>query len=105
MKTLDTHGLKIDLDSLKEASDYTAGSYADRGHVDIFYDRITGKVWGVFNTRGNWTEYRMYPEIIQVGGTLGKRSQQAILDMIDETISEMKYAAEQLGEEYTDTFI
>ena len=104
MSQLNTYGLKIDLNSLSETSEYTEGNYADRGRVDIFCNRRTGAVWGIFNLQDHWQEYRNNPEIIPVGHTDRKISQQTILDMINDKISYLKYVADQIGEEYTDIF-
>ena len=104
MEKLKMHELKINLEQLKSTAEYTEGYYADRGRVDIYYDRLTGEIWAKFFTDGNWCEYRQNPEVIRVISVQQKISQQDILDQINEEIARMKYAAKEIGEEYTDTW-
>lgn len=104
MYTIDTHGRKIKLDSLATTSEYTDDILPPGGRIDIFYNRINGRVWGTFELENNWTEYRQNPEVIRVGSTDEKLSQQEIADMIDDEVGQLEYYAEQIGEKYSDTF-
>ena len=102
-KTIDTHGLNIDLESLKECSDYTETLY-NGSRVDIFFDRRDGQVWGVFEISGNdWTQYHA-PEIIRICGVRRHYSPQWIADRIAETIADLRYIAGKNGVPYTDDF-
>ena len=103
MHTVDTHGRKIKLDSLAETAEYTGDILPLGGRIDIFYNRITGGVWGTFEVENNWTEYRRNPEVIRVGSTDEKLSQEEIADMIDDKVGQLEYYAEQIGEVYSDT--
>ena len=103
MKKIDTHGLNIDMKSLKECSAYTE-TLCNGSRIDIFYDRRDGQVWGRFEISGNdWTQYRA-PEIVKICGVRRHCSAQWIADQIAEAIAELRSVAKQLGEPYTDDF-
>ena len=103
MTTINTHGLTVNLEDLQSTSDYTETLFQG-ARVDIFYDRLTGEVWGkFFADQNSWCEYR-YPEIIRVCSTRRHHSPQWIMDRIDEAVSELRHVAETLGQEYTPTF-
>lgn len=100
---VNTHGLKIDLDSLKECSAYTETLY-NGSRVDIFYDRRDGQVWGKFEvSENNWTQYHD-PEIVRICGTRRHHSAQWIADRIAETVAELRHIANYLGVPYADDF-
>ena len=102
-KTIDTHGLDIDLMSLKECSDYTETLY-NGSRIDVYYDRRDGQVWGKFEPSGNdWTQYNA-PEIVKVCGVRRHHSPQWIADRIAETIAELEHVVNELGVPYTDSF-
>lgn len=100
---VNTHGLKIDLDSLKECSAYTETLY-NGSRVDIFYDRRNGQVWGKFEAGENdWTQYRA-PEIVKICGVRRHYSPQWIADRIAETVAELRQIADHFGVPYAADF-
>ena len=86
---INTHGRKINMEDLAEASDYTRGLGSRTGeYMEIFYDKSTGEVWGKYHwDREEWTVYHD-EDVVKVGGVNRFKSRQQIADMIAETLAE-----------------
>lgn len=86
---INTYGRKINMETLANASEYTKGLGSRTGeYEEIFYDKSTGEVWGVYHWgREEWTVYHD-ADVIKVGITTRYKSQQQIADMIDNTLTE-----------------
>lgn len=86
---INTHGRNINMEGLAKASEYTKGLGSRTGeYEEIFYDKSTGEVWGVYHwDREEWTVYHD-ADVIKVGITTRYKSQQQIADMIDNTLTE-----------------
>lgn len=86
---INTHGRKINLETLTNASDSTKGLGSRTGeYVEIFYDESTGDAWCKYHwDREEWTVYHD-ADVIKVGITTRYKSQQQIADMIADTLAE-----------------
>lgn len=86
---INTHGRNINLEDLAKASEYTKGLGSRTGeYEEIFYDKSTGEVWGVYHwDREEWTVYHD-ADVIKVGIATRYKSQQQIADMIADTLAE-----------------
>lgn len=89
MARINTHGLKIK--ELRKASGKTEnyGAYSDR-YNEIFYDRVTGEVWTIFQVslgQNWWTEYHD-ANIIKIGNTQHHMTMQQIADAIRDAVDE-----------------
>ena len=86
---INTHGRNINMEDLAKAADYTKGLGSRTGeYAEIFYDKSTGEVWGVYHwDREEWTVYHD-ADVIKVGITTRYKSQQQIADMIADTLAE-----------------
>ena len=86
---INTHGRNINMESLAKASEYTRGLGSRTGeYAEIFYDKSTGDVWGVYHwDREEWTVYHD-DDVIKVGITTRFKPPQKIADMIAESLTE-----------------
>nr|DAU93776.1 MAG TPA: hypothetical protein [Caudoviricetes sp.] len=86
---INTHGRKINLETLANASDSTKGLGSRTGeYMEIFYDKSTGDVWGKYHwDREEWTVYHD-EDVIKVGLAIRFKTPQQIADMIDNTLTE-----------------
>ena len=86
---INTHGRKINLETLAIASDSTKGLGSRTGeYVEIFYDKSTGDVWGKYHwDREEWTVYHD-EDVTKVGLATRYKTPQQIADMIDNTLTE-----------------
>lgn len=90
MTQINTHGLKIDLDSLSKAAENTVNWERNSGwRTDIFYDRSTGEVWTVDLLGESWKQYRD-ADVHQVASTAKHHTAQWIADRIADYMSELK---------------
>lgn len=86
MISIDTHGLKIDLESLVKAADATAEWPLNCGYwTDIYYDMSDGFVWAIDTEESRIRVYHD-PSIIKVCGTSKRHSPQWIADQIYEEL-------------------
>lgn len=75
---LNTHGLKVDMESLKQAQEYT--NYIPRGYVQISYDMEDGEfLYNYHYDTESWTRYHS-DSILTVMRTARRVSKQEILD-------------------------
>lgn len=86
---INTHGRKINMADLAEASEYTRGLGSRTGeYMEIFYDKSTGEVWGKYHwDREEWTVYHD-DDVIKVGLAIRFKTPQQIADMIASTLTE-----------------
>lgn len=86
---INTHGRKINLETLTNASDSTKGLGSRTGeYVEIFYDKSTGDTWCKYHwDREEWTVYHD-ADVIKVGITTRYKSQQQIADMIADAMAD-----------------
>lgn len=86
---INTHGRKINLETLANASDSTKDLGSRTGeYMEIFYDKSTGDVWGKYHwDREEWTVYHD-EDVTKVGLATRYKTQQQIADMIDNTLTE-----------------
>lgn len=86
---INTHGRKINLETLTNASDSTKGLGSRTGeYMEIFYDKSTGDVWGKYHwDREEWTVYHD-EDVTKVGLAIRFKTPQQIADMIAETLAE-----------------
>lgn len=86
---INTHGRKINLETLANASGSTKGLGSRTGeYMEIFYDKSTGDVWGKYHwDREEWTVYHD-EDVTKVGIATRYKTQQQIADMIDNTLTE-----------------
>ena len=79
------------MNGLKKASGYTENYGFDTGnYVELFYDKCTGDVWGVFQCsigQNNWTVYND-PDVIKVCNTSRHMTMQEIADCIRDRLQE-----------------
>ena len=84
---INTHGLKIDLDSLLRTANQTADWPANTGRTDIKYDPDTGEVWGTDHMDSPIESWSEYPgNIIGVTSTDKHHTAQWIADRIFEAM-------------------
>ena len=85
---INTHGRKINLETLANASDSTKGLGSRTGeYVEIFYDKSTGNTWCKYHwDREEWTVYHD-SDVIKVGIATRYKTKQQIADMIAETMT------------------
>lgn len=79
---IDTHGRNMT--GLKEASGETkglTGRYGP-GHVELFYDCSTGKVWGNYQVGSTYTKYDD-PNVVPIGNVYSSATMQKIADRVD----------------------
>lgn len=85
MKSVNTHGIKIK--GIRKASGMTQDYGYYSGHyVEIFYDRVTGDVWGKHQYSlgcNSWTVYHD-ADIIKICNTSRHMTMQDIADAIFE---------------------
>lgn len=93
---INTHGLKIDLESLEAVAKETE-HVNHRLHQEIFFDLETGDVLYNCTTTGNWTEYRD-PAVIKVADTRSHQAPQWIADKIASSVAEMKNCCAYTGD-------
>lgn len=86
---INTHGRKINLETLVNASDSTKCLGSRTGeYVEIFYDKSTGDAWCKYHwDREEWTVYHD-SDVIKVGIATRHKTQQQIADMIASTLTE-----------------
>lgn len=86
---INTHGRKINLETLANTSDSTKGLGSRTGeYMEIFYDKFTGDVWGKYHwDREEWTVYHD-EDVTKVGLATRYKTQQQIADMIASTLTE-----------------
>lgn len=86
---INTHGRKINMEDLAEASEYTKGLGSRTGeYMEVFYDQATGAVWCKYHwDREEWTVY-LDSDVIKVGIATRFKTPQQIADMIDNTLTE-----------------
>lgn len=86
---INTHGRKINLETLANASDATKGLGSRTGeYVEIFYDKSTGDTWCKYHwDREEWTVYHD-EDVTKVGLAIRFKTPQQIADMIDNTLTE-----------------
>lgn len=86
---INTHGRKINLETLANASDSTKDLGSRTGeYMEIFYEKSTGDVWGKYHwDREEWTVYHD-EDVTKVGLATRYKTQQQIADMIDNTLTE-----------------
>ena len=86
---INTHGRKINMETLSEASEYTRGLGSRTGeYMEIFYDKSTGEVWGKYHwDREEWTVYQD-SDVVKVGIATRYKTPQQIADMIGNTLTE-----------------
>lgn len=85
---INTHGRKVNMETLANASDATKGLGSRTGeYVEIFYDRSTGDVWCKYHwDREEWTVYHD-ADVTKVGISVRYKTQQQIADMIAATLT------------------
>lgn len=98
MAKVNKHGIKIS--GLKETSGYTEnyGRYSGQ-YVEIFYDRSTGEVWGVYQCslgHNSWTVYHD-PDVIKVCNTSRHMTMQEIADTIFGAVKESDWMMSHVG--------
>lgn len=91
---INTHGINIDIDSLKRAAKSTVNN--PLGSSYIFYDKSNGDVSESWQLNGSWAESRD-PDVVFVMATPKHVSAQRIADAIYETIEEEAWLAERLA--------
>ena len=86
---INTHGRKINMETLANASASTKGLGSRTGeYVEIFFDKSTGDTWCKYHwDREEWTVYHD-EDITKVGLATRFKSQQQIADMIARTLTE-----------------
>lgn len=86
---LNTHGRKINWETLTNASDATKGlGFRTGEYVEIFYDKSTGDTWCKYHwDREEWTVYHD-SDAVKVGIATRYKTPQQIADMIDNTLTE-----------------
>lgn len=96
---IDTHGRKINLETLANASDSTKGLGSRTGeYMEIFYDKSTGDAWCKYHwDREEWTVYHD-DDVIKVGLANRFKTPQQIADMIDKTLTEDEQAERENAE-------
>lgn len=89
MDAINTHGRKINLETLTNASDSTKGLGSRTGeYMEIFYDKSIGDVWGKYHwDREEWTVYHD-EDVTKVGIATRYKTQQQIANMIAESLAE-----------------
>lgn len=95
MKAITTHGIKIDLKSLRKAAKDTVNCCADCRNV-IFFDMENGDVWTRFAWPGEDFTYRDEC-VLQIAGCRQHHTQQWIADRIKEKVLETKRAYNYIG--------
>lgn len=104
MKTINTHGLNINAQNLRDVSEEISGGAPAGCRYNIYYDTEDGAVWCKFHASENeWTEYKSHT-IIDVLGTRRPMSAQTIADRIAERIEEIKHI-EETCEDYLDGYV
>ena len=85
---INTHGRKVNMETLANASDATKGLGSRTGeYVEIFYDKSTGDVWCKYHwDRDEWTVYHD-ADVTKVGISVRYKTQQQIADMIAATLT------------------
>lgn len=97
MTAINTHGRKIVLADLEQASKYTKDKIdRDYLHYSIFYDVETGEVWAECINNGSWMEFR--GEVIEVMKSHRYINPQRIADAIDSMMDRYE-AGKRLMEE------
>lgn len=104
MTAINTHGIKINLEDLKKASEYTENVNIDM-HQIIHFDLETGEILTWAGMRENWVEYRNQPEIIKVASTRRHCSEQQIADWIADAVYQDRDMYKQIGWEWPYTSI
>lgn len=86
---INTHGRKINMETLANASDSTKGLCSRTGeYVEIFYDKSTGDTWCKYHwDREEWTVYHD-SDVVKVGIATRYKTPQQIADMIASTLAE-----------------
>ena len=92
---INTHGINIDIDSLKLAAKSTVNN--PNGSSYIFYDKSDGTVSESWQLNGSWAESRD-PDVVFVMATTKHVSAQRIADAIYDTLEEEAWLAERLGD-------
>lgn len=91
MAKVNTYGLTIK--GLKKTSGFTKDyGYYSGMYVEIFYDRSTGEVWGIFQYslgQNTWSEYHD-PDILKICNTSRHMTMQEIADEIQRVLQEEK---------------
>lgn len=90
---INTHGINIDIDSLKLAAKSTVNN--PQGSSYIFYDKSDGTVSESWQVNGSWVEFRD-PDVVFVMATHKHVSAQRIADAIYDTLEEAAWIAERL---------
>lgn len=98
MATINTHGLKIDLESLESVSRATE-ILSHKLHQEIFFDLETGEVMYNCNLSDNWVEYHD-PAVIKIADTRSHHSAQWIADKIAYDVQEIKRYYEEIGRKF-----
>lgn len=88
MANINTHGRKVNMEDLTKTSEYTKGIGYHGEHVEIFYDKSTGEVWGVYHSNQNEWEVYHDSDVIKVGAVGRYKSPQQIADMIATTMAD-----------------
>lgn len=95
MSMINTHGLKIDLESLESVSRATEDlNY--KLHQEIFFDMETGEVMYNCNLSDNWVEHHD-PAVIKVADTRRHHTAQWIADKIASDVQEIKRYCDDIG--------
>lgn len=84
--TINTHGINIDLDSLRSAARLTKGTGPEVYQI-ISFDRETGEVHLWEGTNNNWVDWRD-PAVIEVSRGRHHHPAQWIADRIAEVLRE-----------------
>lgn len=98
MAEINTHGIKINLESLAAAAEDTVNCQRDCKNL-IFFDLENGNCWTRFAMPGEDIYYRD-DCVLSVAGTSQHRSQQWIADRIAERIHWQKQCYKDIGWEY-----
>lgn len=95
MNAINTHGIKIDMESLVKAAEDTVDCCTDCRNV-IFFDMEDGTVWTRFAWPGEDIVY--HDEcVMPVAGCRRHHTPQWIADRISERVSEYKQEYEYIG--------
>lgn len=104
MESINTHGIKIDLESLKKVSARTENLPREL-YQTISFDMETGDVLYWCDTSSNWVEYRD-PAVIKCFDTRSHHSAQYIADEINRAVRAYRDMYQDLGWgfDYNDIF-
>lgn len=96
---INTRGRNVNMEDLAKASDYTKGLGSRTGeYAEIFYDKATGEVWGVYHADHNEWEVYHDSDVIKVGSAARYKTQQQIADMIADAMADYEQTERENAE-------